>query len=289
MIFAWIEERKTQWPIAVMCGVLEVSRSGFYAWRSRRTSATRRRRNELTIEVKAIHAESDQRYGSPRIHRVLRSRGHECDVKTVAKVMKEAGISAKTPKRFVQTTDSDHSLPVAANRLDRDFTAAEPNRKWVSDITYIRTQEGWVYLAVVIDLFSRMVVGWSMDATMTSRLVVDALTMALRQRVVTDGILLHSDRGCQYASEHYRRHLCEAGIECSMSRKGNCWDNAPTESFFATLKKELVHRRDYATREAARQSVFEYVEVFYNRVRLHSSLGYVSPAEYEQAYNRTHR
>lgn len=217
------------------------------------------------------------------MHAELADRGHGCCRNTVARVMREAGIAAKTRRKFRHTTDSNHPHPVAANRLGRPFTPTSPNVAWVADITAIPTREGWLYLAAVGDLFSRRIVGWSMDATMTSRLVVDALSMAVLHRVPGSGLLAHSDRGSQYASEHYQRALGEAGITCSMSRRGNCWDNAPMESFFASLKKELVHHEDYATREEARASIFEYIEVFYNRERRHSTLGYVSPADYEAA------
>ncbi len=276
--------------MVVLCRVLGVSRSGFYAWRSRGPSAAEVRREELTEEVKDVHAEVQGRYGSPRIHAELVARGTACCVNTVARVMREAGIAAKTKRKFRQTTDSNHPHPVAENRLDRAFDPDEPNASWVADVTYIPTREGWLYLAAVEDLFSRMVVGWSMDATMTSRLVVDALEMALarRHRGPSD-LLAHSDRGSQYASEHYQRRLSEERIACSMSRRGNCWDNAPMESFFASLKKELVHHEDYATRAEAKASIFEYIEAFYNRVRRHSSLGYMAPAEYERAHNPTHR
>jgi putative transposase len=292
VIFAWIEERHDEWPITVLCRVLGVSRSGFYAWRARDASAAEERREELTEEVKEIHAQVKARYGSPRIHAELVARGHGCCVNMVAQVMREAGIAAKTKRKFRQTTDSNHPYPVAENVLDRDFDPDQPNTSWVADVTYIPTREGWLYLAVVEDLFSRKVVGWSMDATMTSRLVVDALEMALVGRLKgssSSGLVAHSDRGSQYASEHYQRRLREERITCSMSRRGNCWDNAAMESFFASLKKELVHDEDYATREEAKASIFEYIEAFYNRVRRHSSLGYVAPDEYERTHNQTHR
>jgi transposase InsO family protein len=277
-----------------MCRALGVSRSGYYAWRSRTPSAAEVRREELTAEVEQIHAQVKGRYGSPRIHAELVARGHACCVNFVAKLMREAGIAAKTRRKFRQTTDSNHQLPVAENVLDRQFDPEEPNARWCADITYVPTREGWLYLAVVEDLFSRMVVGWSMAATMTSRLVVDALEMALAPRLSLKGpsapaLVAHSDRGSQYASEHYQRRLADERIACSMSRRGDCWDNAPMESFFASLKKELVHHEDYATREQARASIFEYIEAFYNRVRRHSSLGYVAPAEYERAHNPNHR
>jgi transposase InsO family protein len=289
VIFAWIEERKGDWPVARLCRVLGVSRSGFYAWRKRPPSTAQQRREELTEQVQQIHREVRQRYGSPRMHAELVARGHPCCVNFVAGLMREAGISAKSNARFVRTTDSNHPLPVADNVLDRRFEVSEPNAVWVADITYIPTGEGWVYLAAVEDLFSRRVVGWSLSESMTSRLVVDALEMAVGRRSPGEELLAHSDRGSQYASEHYQRVLAGEGIVCSMSRRGDCWDNAPMESFFASLKKELVHREDYATREQATASIFEYIEVFYNRVRRHSSLGFVSPAEYERTHNPTHR
>ena len=268
-----------------MCDALEVSASGYYAWASRPDSPTQRRRRELLGAIEAVHAEVKQRYGSPRMAAELNARGHDCSENTVAKLMKSSGIKARMPRRFVRTTDSDHRLPVAPNVLDRDFEPSGPNASWCADITYVPTREGWLYLAVVEDLFSRMIVGWSMAATMESRLVVDALELALARRRPGTGLVAHSDRGSQYASDHYRSLLGRRGITCSMSRVAQCWDNAPVESFFASPKRELVHDERYTSRAEARASIFEYVEAFYNRVRLHSSLGYVSPAEYERAHN----
>ena len=290
--FAWIEEHNGDWSITQLCHALDVSRSGYYAWLARKPSEAEVRREELTEEVKEIHVDVKGRYGSPRIHAELVAKGHECSVNFVAQLMREAGIAVKTKRKFRQTTDSNHQLPVAENVLDRNFDPEKPNTSWVADVTYIPTREGWLYLAVVEDLFSRRVVGWSMDATMTSRLVVDALEMALAGRLKgssSSGLVAHSDRGSQHASEHYQRRLKEEGITCSMSRRGNCWDNAAMESFFASLKKELVHDEDYATREEAKASIFEYIEAFYNRVRRHSALGYVAPEEYERTHNQTHR
>ncbi|HVK16606.1 MAG TPA: IS3 family transposase, partial [Fimbriiglobus sp.] len=244
MTFAWIEERKAEWPITVLCRVLGVSRSGYYAWLSRTPGDAEVRREELTTQVKEIHAEVKGRYGSPRIHAELAAQGVECGVNFVARVMREAGIAAKAKRKFRQTTDSNHALPVAENVLDRNFDPDEPDASRVADITYVPSREGWLYLAVVEDLFSRMVVGWSMDATTTSRLVVDALEMALAGRLrgsSCSGLVAHSDRGSQYASDHYQRRLAEERVACSVSRRGDCWDNAPVESFFASLKKELVH------------------------------------------------
>jgi transposase InsO family protein len=235
--------------------------------------------------VEVIHAEVKGRYGSPRMTIELNARGHECSENTVARLMRRHGIRAKAPQRFVRTTDSRHGLPVAENVLDREFDPGEPNAAWGADITYIPTADGWLYLAVVEDLFSRMIVGWAMDGAMESRLVVDALDMAVRRRLPGGGLVAHSDRGSQYASDHYRRVLGRHGITCSMSRVAQCWDNAPVESFFASLKRELVHDEQYTTREQARASIFEYVETFYNRVRRHSSLGYLSPEEFERTHN----
>ncbi|OWK39189.1 Mobile element protein [Fimbriiglobus ruber] len=209
---------------------------------------------------------------------------HECSANTVARLMREAGIAAKTTRKFRQTTDSNHPHPVAENLLDRALDPPTKNASWVADMTDIATREGWLDLAAVEDLFRRMVVGWSMGGTMTSRLVVDALEMAVARRLPGTEWVAHSDRGSQYASEHDQRLLGAPGITCNMSRRANCWDNAPMESFFATLKKELVHDEDYATRERATASIFEYIETFYNRVRRHSSLGYLSPADFEASH-----
>jgi putative transposase len=283
MTFHFIAEHRSRWPIRLLCQTLEVSPAGYYAWRQRPTSARQQRRAALAVEIRAIHAEVKARYGSPRIHAELNARGQGCCVNTVAKLMRDAGIAAKTARKFRCTTDSNHDLPVADNILDRHFDPAAPNASWVADITYVPTREGWLYLAAVEDLYSRRVVGWSMADHLESRLVVDALEMAVQQRWPDEGLLAHSDRGSQYASEHYRRLLAHNGIECSMSRRANCWDNAPMESFFASLKKELVHDADFATRAEARGAIFEYIEVFYNTKLRHSSLGYVSPAEYERA------
>ena len=284
MRYAFIERHRTVWPILIQCEVLRVSRSGFYSWRKRPPSATATRRAALTQEVREVHRLSRENYGAVRVHQALGQRGTKCDRKTVAKVMREAGIHSKTSRKFrVTTTDSNHAHPVAENVLARDFTAEKANQKWVADITYIATLEGWLYLAVVLDLFTRKVVGWSMSERIDSRLAVDALEMAVSRQLPDAGLIAHSDRGVQYASEHYQRTLTTHGIECSMSRRGDCWDNAPAESFFATLKKELVHHEVYETRTEARASLFEYIEVFYNRQRLHSSLGYVSPTDFEAA------
>jgi putative transposase len=282
VIFSFIEQHKNVWPVSRMCDTLSVSPQGFYAWRARPSSERQQRRDTLLVEIRAVHAEAKQRYGSPRIHAQLKAQGVGCCVNTVAKLMHDNGIRAKTARKFRNTTDSNHRLPVADNVLDRQFDPKSPNQVWLGDITYIPTREGWLYLAAIEDLYSRMVVGWSMADTMTSRLVVDALELAVARRLPRVGLLAHSDRGSQYASDHYQRLLRQHGIECSMSGVGQCWDNAPMESFFASLKKELVHHEDYQTRTEARASLFEFIEVFYNHQRLHSSLGYVSPTTYEQ-------
>ena len=269
--------------MTVMCEILQVSTAGYYAWRDRPVSAGQQRRDRLIAEIRVIHDTVKARYGSPRVHAELVAQGSPCCVNTVAKLMQTQGIAAKTARKFRHTTDSNHDLPVAVNLLDRVFDSTTANAKWVSDFTYIPTREGWLYLAAVEDLYSRRVVGWAMSARMTSRLVADALAMAVQFRLPAAGMLAHSDRGCQYASEHYQRMLAKHGIKCSMSRPANCWDIAPMESFFASLKKELVHHEDYQTREEAQASIFEYIEVFYNRQRRHSALGFKSPAEYEQS------
>jgi putative transposase len=282
MTYRFIEEHRSQWPARLMCGILEVGPAGYYAWRSRPLSDQQQRQDALIVNIQAIHQEFQARYGSPRIHQELLAREQPCCVNTVAKLMRNHGIAAKTARKFRVTTDSNHGLPIAENVLDRQFNPSAANEVWLADFTYIWTREGWLYLAVVEDLYSRMAVGWSMAADMTSRLVVDALEMAVQRRLPGENLLTHSDRGSQYASEHYQRLLGKHGITCSMSRKGNCWDNAPMESWFASLKKELIHGRDFATRAEAQAAIFEYIEVFYNRQRRHSTLGHVSPAEFER-------
>ena len=284
MRYAFISRQMSSFPVRVLCRVLQVSAAGYYDWARRQPSVTEQRREELATAIRGIHADVKGRYGSRRMHAELLARQFPCSVNTVAKIMKSLGIQAISHRRFrVRTTDSRHQFPVAGNELGQDFTATRPNEVWLSDITFIPTRQGWLYLAAVEDLYSRRVVGWSMGTSLESRLVVDALHMAVAQRFPDEGLLAHSDRGSQYASEHYQRVLANHGITCSMSRVGNCYDNAPMESFFASLKKELVHHEDYPTIEAAKASLFEYIEVFYNRIRRHSSLGYVAPAEFESA------
>jgi transposase InsO family protein len=265
-----------------MCQVLAVAPSGYYDWVDRPKSPTQQRREHVEQQIRAIHAVVKRRYGSPRIHAELSAQGERCCVNTVAKIMRTAGIQAVSHRKFrVQTTDSRHQFPVAENLVNQTFVATKPNEVWLSDITYVFTSEGFLYLAAVEDLYSRMVVGWSMSTSLESRLVVDALAMALNRRVPGSDLVAHSDRGSQYASEHYQRVLEQHGITCSMSRVGNCYDNAPMESFWASVKKELVYQETYPTIEAAKASLFEYIEVFYNRQRRHSALDYRSPAEFE--------
>lgn len=283
MTYRFIQSHQETWPVRVMCETLEVSPAGFYAWLRRPPSFQEQRREALLALIQGIHAEVKQRYGSPRIHAALAAQGEACSVNTVAKLMRDNDIRAKSARKFRCTTDSNHPLPVADNLLGREFGPEGPNESWVADITYVPTREGWLYLAIVEDLYSRKVVGWSMAATMESRLVVDALELAVKRRLPDEGLVAHSDRGSQYASDHYQRLLGKHGITCSMSGVAQCWDNAPAESFFASLKKELTHHEDYQTRQEARASIFEYIEVFYNNERLHSSLGYVTPAAYERS------
>lgn len=241
------------------------------------------RRQQLLNEIKRIHTEARGTYGSPRITRELRKSGIVVNEKTVAEIMRESGIQAKHKKRFKATTDSNHTLPIARNRLKRNFKTNKPNQAWVSDITYIRSDEGWLYLAVFIDLFSRKVVGWSMSESMTASLVVNAFRMAVFRQKRKAPKIVHSDRGSQYCSEAFRKEIKPYGCKRSMSRKGDCWDNSVAESFFGTLKTELVHQEKYKTREQARLSIFDYIETFYNKRRMHSYLHYLSPTEFEKS------
>lgn len=290
MIFAWIEERRPEFPVAMMCRVLGVSRAGYDAWRTRAPSDTARRRDHLADTIRAIHDEPHKdTCGSPRMARELPVRGVACCVSTVAKVMVEAGIRAKATRRCVRTTDSRHRRPVSANVLARDFTASKPNQKWVMDLTCVPTHEGWLFLALVVDLFSRRVVGGAMEATMTSRLVVDALAMAVSRRGPVAGVIAHSDRGSQYARDHFQAELRRHRMVGSMSGVGQCWDNAVIESPFGRMKVELVHGERYATRDEAKASIFEYIEVFHNRVRRHSTLEYRTPDEFERTKNPDNR
>ena len=288
MTFRFIADHRVGCPVAWACDALDVSESGYHAWVIRPSSGGERRRAELLAAIEQVHAEVKGRYGSPRMTAELNARGHSRTENTVAALMRTHGVKAKTVRRPVRTTDSRHGLPVADNLLDRAFNPDGPNVAWGADITYIPTADGWLYLAVVEDLFSRMIVGWAMADHMESRLVVDALDMAVRRRMPPEGLLAHSDRGSQYASDHYQLLLGKHGIACSMSGVAQCWDNAPVESFFASLKKELVHHEKYTTRQEAKASIFDYIEAFYNRVRRHSSLGFLSPGDFERSHNPNH-
>lgn len=265
-----------------MCDALNVSRSGFYAWESREESPRKREDREILEGIKEIHEESRDTYGSPRVHAELQRRGRSHGRKRIARLMRQNGIFGKArSRRRVRTTDSNHTDPIAPNLVDRRFGAEAANQLWVADITYIPTGEGWLYLASIIDVFSRKVVGWAMDETMKTELALSALRMALGERKPEAGLVHHSDRGSQYASKEYRDTLQASGIICSMSRKGDCYDNALKESFFHTLKTELIRDSGFKTRASAKTAIFDYIEAFYNRIRLHSALDYRSPAEFE--------
>ena len=283
MRFVFIQRYQRRWPVTVMCRVLNVSRSAYYAWKARPESQLAQRRKRLTKMIQIVHAESRKTYGSPRVYRELVALGYRCCVNFVAKLMRRAGIAAKTRRKFKCTTDSRHKLPVAPNLLEQNFSAQKPNLVWVTDITHVPTREGWLYVCTVEDLYSRRIVGWAMDSNINSRLVVDAVQRAIDRRQPEPGLIVHSDRGSQYCSEHFQNLLARRRLRCSMSRKGNCYDNAPMESFYRTLKVELVYWEDYQTREAAKASLIEFIVVFYNRRRLHSTLGYQSPVDFELA------
>jgi transposase InsO family protein len=284
--FAFIRRRGEEFPVKLMCQVLGVSRSGYYAWLGRPAGARADRAAGLKERIRLAHEDSRFTYGSPRVAAELKARGVAVCENTVARYMRQEGLCATPRRRFVpRTTDSSHPHPVAPNVLGRDFAADGPGRKWAADLTYVWTDQGWLYLSVVIDLFSRRVVGWSMSDDLKARGAADALAMALVRRRPAPGLLHHSDRGVQYACGAYRRLLAENAVACSMSRPGNCYDNAVVESFFGTLKSELVHRRRYRTRAEARADVFEWIECWYNRRRRHSSLGYLSPEQFEAQLN----
>jgi len=279
--FRFVEAEKAHYPIRLICRCLAVSRSGYYAWRKRPSSARATNDARLRVEIAASHTASRRTYGSPRILHDLRAEGHRVSRKRVARLMRELGLVGRRKRRFRATTESTHRFPVAPNVLMRDFDVAEPNIAWVTDITYVATLEGWLYLAVILDLFSRRVVGYALSARIDRALVLDALREALERRPETRDLIHHSDRGSQYASHDYREALEHAGITCSMSRRGDCWDNAVVESFFGTLKTELLYDLPLQTRDATRSAVADYIDAFYNVRRRHSSLGYQSPVEFE--------
>ncbi|BFU89960.1 MAG: transposase [Nitrospira sp.] len=281
MRYRVIQEHDRRDPIRLMCRALAVSAAGYYAWRARPESARSIQTRTLRSAIRVVHQASRETYGSPRIWDALVKQGHHLGEHRVARLMRQDGIRAKTVPTWRTTTQSQHRFPVAANILDRVFTVEAPNRVWAGDLTYVWTLEGWLYLAVLLDLYARRVVGWAMGQRLTVELAEQALTMALVTRAPTAGLVSHSDRGSQYAATRYQRLLTRYGLILSMSRTGNCWDQACVERFFGTLKRELVYHRQYATRAEATQNIFEYIEVFYNRQRRHSTLGYYSPAEYE--------
>lgn len=281
MKWRFIHKHKDVWPVVRMCKVFDVSPSGYYEWRKRPPSQREQENKQLVKAIRKAHQDSGKTYGSPRIHAELQAQGHACSLNRVARLMRQHHIRAKRRRRYKTTTNSDHSDPVAPNLLEQDFTASRPNEKWVADITYIRTDEGWLYLAVIIDLFSRLVVGWAMDTRLHSNLVERALHMAVSRRKPGKGLIHHSDRGSQYASQSFQNMLKAHHIQASMSGTGNCYDNAPAESFFASLKAERVSHRIYRTRQEAIIDIFQYIETFYNRQRRHSSLGYLSPMAFE--------
>jgi putative transposase len=284
MKFAFIHAEKACFPVAALCRLLGVSRQGYYAFARRPPSSRVQRDRALQERVQQVHAESRGTYGSPRVLAALRQRGERVGKRRVERTLRNLGLRGRSPRRWRTTTRANPAHPVVGNVLDRDFTASRPNERWVTDISYIWTNEGWCYLAVILDLFSRSVVGWALDATLNTSLPLAALGMAVRRRKPEAGLMHHSDRGCQYTSSDYRGVLSELGVTVSMSRKGNCWDNAVAESFFATLKTELVYGRSWPTRLELRAAVFEYIEVFYNRRRLHSSVGYRTPAQVESEF-----
>ncbi len=278
-----MKDHRHDYPVKIMARVLQISRSGFYAWLRRQPSGRATRLAQLTHAITERFIESRRNYGSRKIAAELDAQGSVRACRnTVARLMRKAGLRSRTQRRrFVTTTDSDHDDPIAANHLDRQFTADRPNEKWVADITYIPTRTGWVYLAAVMDLYSRRIVGWHLSRRIDAALVQEALKNALALRHPEQALLHHSDRGCQYTSEEYRKLLKQHDIQCSMSRRGNCWDNAVMERFFCSLKTECVNHEDYRSLDDVRQDVFKYIEIFYNRLRRHEALGYISPDEFE--------
>ncbi len=281
MRFAFIDAQKAHWPVTVQCGVLDVSCSGYYAWKGRPVAPRATEDAELVIEIKAAHKAGRGAYGSPRVHRELRAQGRRIGRKRVERLMRQEGIVARKKRRFRKTTDSNHPHPIAPNVLERHFDVELPNTAWVTDVTYVWTYEGWLYLAVILDLFSRRVVGWTASANNDRALALGALDRAIATRIPLLGLIHHSDRGSVYASADYGDALTKIGAVKSMSRKGDCWDNAVAESFFATIKGEMIDHEDYLTRSAAIAAIADYIDGFYNPCRRHSALDYVSPIEFE--------
>jgi putative transposase len=284
-MYARIEEHRGACPTRWMCRAAGVSHRGFYSWRRRPESARRQLDRRLVVEIKASFERSGRVYGSPRVLKDLQETGYRCARKRIARIMRENSIVALQPRRWKVTTDSNHDFPVKENLLDRNFTAEDPNRVWLADITYIATQEGWLYLAALMDLFSRKIVGWNAGDRIDRFLTLTALESALTIRQPLQGLIHHSDRGGQYAADDYQRRLVKAGAVSSMSRKGDCYDNAPMESFFGTLKKERIHRRKYWSRDEATDDIRNYIDGFYNPRRRHSELGGISPIQFEAREN----
>ena len=282
MRYICIDRRRTQYPVRMMCRILKVSRSGYYAWRVRPESQRAKTDRELTVLIRRIHIDSDGVYGAVKITAELNEEGSHCGRHKVARLMRKAGLKGYPKRSFKVTTQRDPSHPVADNLLEQDFTAETPNERWASDITYISTHQGWLFLAVVMDLYSRRIVGWSMDRWINRQLVIDALNMAIGQRCPDGELLHHSDRGSQYTSDDFRQELDKHNIRCSMSARGNCYDNAVVESFFGLMKRERINRTRYLTREEAKDDVFDYIERFYNRKRRHGYLGNISPVAFEK-------
>lgn len=279
-----IRENAAKYSVEKMCELYGVSRSGYYNWLNAASKQSKQAQEDAILlkKIESIYTANQKRYGVPRIQRALREKEIRCGKNRIARLMRSANLFGLGRRRFRNTTNSNHSLPIAPNLLNRDFAATLANKSWVTDITYIRTIRGWLYLVVIIDLFSRKVVGWATSKRLTHRFVVDAVGTAIQNRRPPKGLILHSDRGIQYASKKYQELLTANGILCSMSRKGNCWDNAPAESFFRTLKRELVGKTLYASHEAATLAIFEYIEVYYNRKRMHSTIHYFTPEAYEK-------
>ena len=284
MKYAFIEAHRARYPVPAMCELLEVSCSGYHAWRGRGPSPREQENNRLLMQIRAIHSASHGSYGSPRVHEELRDQGKVVSLNRVRRLMKKNGIAARHKRKFRATTDSRHNLPVAPNLLGQEFVTERPDQVWLADVTYLWTDEGWLYLACVLDLYSRQVVGWAMSEHNDRQLVIAALGMAYFQRRPARGLVHHSDRGSVYCSHDYQKLLKQYGMVCSMSRKANCYDNAPMESWFKSLKVEWGHLRRFATRAQARSDAFSYIETFYNPRRRHSSLGYVSPREFERRF-----
>lgn len=284
MRFSFVHAERANFPVAALCRVLGVTRQGYYAFVGRPPSRRAVEEAQLRERLKQLHVESRQTYGSPRMLRALRAEGIRVSKRRIERALRALELRVKLRRRFRVTTKADRTHAAASNVLARRFDASRPDERWVTDITYLWTQQGWCYLAVILDLFSRAVVGWALDRTMSTALPLCALDMAIRRRRPKAGLLHHSDRGCQYTSSEYRQTLAQLGVEVSMSRTGNCWDNAVAESFFATMKTELFYRRSWTTTDELRSALFEYIEVFYNRQRLHSSLDYKTPAQTEEEF-----